>query len=366
MRRFLFPCHFIAAIAIFITASLSETLAVAQEQETVKIDTVDGVRLHANYYASAKKNAPTVILLHPIGEGKSSKAAEWRELAEALQKANYSVLMFDFRGHGESTNIQDDKVFWAKPINQNFVKSKNKGSIDVKDFIKQGDKYLPVLVNDIAAVRAYLDRRNDDAKDCNTSSLIVIGAEGGASLGAIWINAEWHRYRYAPPANFFGPLNAKFIDRSPEGKDIIGAVFLSVQPTLEKRQVSVSSLLKTACKDNYTAAFFICGKEDTKAASYARTLEKALKGKDKKHGFIFASELETNLSGVKLLQKSLGTTRGIISELDKVVDERKNDRVDREFRDTYYVWRTGTGVFSAKNKKGEKNLNFEEYNKFAQ
>jgi hypothetical protein len=360
--------HSFILAAVLISAGLCNSAANAQEQETVKIDTVDGIRLHANFYASAKKNASTVILLHPIGEGKSSKSAEWRELAEALQKANYSVLMFDFRGHGESTAIQDDKIFWSKQVNYKNVITKNKNAIDVKDYIKQGQAYLPVLINDIAAVRAYLDRRNDDSKDCNTSSLIVIGAESGATLGAIWMNAEWHRYRYSPPPTFVAVgVNPKFVDRSPEGKDIIAAVFLSIQSTIEKRQVSLTNVLKVACKDNAVSAVFVCGKEDSKATTLAKSLEKNLKVKDsKRHAMIFASELDTNLSGTKLLQKSLGTIKGIVEHLDQVTEDRQNPRVDRDFRDTYFVWGSGSKFSVAKNKKGEKNLNFDEYNKFAQ
>ena len=72
---------------------------------SVKIVTADGVKLNANFYPSEKKNAPTVLMLHPIGDGKSSKAPEWKSLADALQKGGYAVLTFDFRGHGDSTTI---------------------------------------------------------------------------------------------------------------------------------------------------------------------------------------------------------------------------------------------------------------------
>ena len=368
MPRLLSPFFIIAVIATFTATNLCATSVCAQEVETVKVDTVDGVRLHAHFYASSKKSAPTVILLHPIGEGKSSKMAEWRELAETLQKANYSVIMFDFRGHGESTSIQDDKLFWSKPANAKYVtKSKNSSSaIDVKDYIKQGQSYLPVLINDIAAVRAYLDRRNDDTKDCNTSSLIVIGAENGATLGAIWMNAEWHRFRYAPPPNFVGSVVIpKYVERTPEGKDIIASVFLSIQPGLEKRQVNLTNVLKVACKENAASAVFVVGKEDTKNAALAKTLEKNLKVKDsKRHNLIFASELDTNLIGTNLLKKGLGTIKGIVEHLDQVVEDRQNPRVDREFRDTFYVWGSASKFSPAKNKKGEKNLNFDDYNKF--
>ncbi len=369
MSRLSFPALLVlTACAAFTAASFGENTVQAQEAENVKILTADGVKLHGVFYASGKKNSPTVIMLHPIGEGKGLKGPEWKSLAEALQKADYSVIMFDFRGHGESTSIDDSKLFWNQKANYQNVKSKEKEVIDVKDYIKAGGTYLPVLVNDIAAVRSYLDRRNDDSKDCNTSSLIVIGADAGATLGALWMNAEWHRHKYSPPMGFT-LLSPKYVDRNPEGKDIVAAVFLTIQPTLEKRTVSVPGLLKVACKDNATAALFFAGKEDTKARDFAKTLESKLKTKNsKKHDYIGAYELNTNLTGVKLLQKGLKTDELIVKYLDNVLEDRKQDRVDREFRDSFFVWKSPANgqLIPAHNKKGEKNLNFDEYGRFLQ
>jgi alpha/beta hydrolase family protein len=360
MSRLSFPAFFVlAAGAIFFAATLTDVPASAQEN--VKILTPDGIKLHGVFYASEKKNAPTVMMLHAIGEGKSSKGGEWKSLAESLQKSGYSVMLFDFRGHGESTTIDDPKLFFQQKANA-YIKLKEKEVLDVKDYLKAGGAYLPVLVNDIAAVRAYLDRRNDDTKDCNTSNLIVIGADSGATLGALWMNAEWHRFKYSPPMGF-GGLNPQFLARSPEGKDIIAAVFLTVQPTLEKKLVSVSGLLKVACKDNATAALFLCGKEDAKATNFAKTLEEKLKPKNsKKHDYIGHFALGTNLSGANLLKKGLNTESLIGKYLDNVVDDRRNDRVDREFRDSFYIWKTNQLIPA--HKKGEKTLIFDDYSRF--
>lgn len=363
MSRLSFPAFLLASSAIFAAAGICHQ---SSAQENVKIITADGVKLHAVFYASEKKNPATVIMLHPIGEGKSSKGQEWKTLAESLQKANYSVIMFDFRGHGESTAIEDAKLFWSKEANVKNVKVKNKKdeTIDVKDYIKAGGSYLPTLCNDIAAVRTYLDIRNDNFKDCNTSSLILLGADAGATLGAIWMNAEWHRYKYSPPMGV-GTILPKFVDRNPEGKDIIAAVFFTPQSSLEKRTVSLSSVLKMPVKDNGTAMMFFYGKEDAKAREFATTLESKLKVKEsKKHEFIGAVPLDTNLSGIRLVQKGLQTEKLVAKWLDGVTDDRKNDRVDRDFMTTYFVWKLNNQFMLARNKKGEKNLNFDDYNKF--
>jgi hypothetical protein len=340
----------------------------AQGPENVNIVTADGVKLRGHFYAAGKKCQATVIMLHPIGEGKSMKVAEWKHLAESLQKADYSVLMFDFRGHGDSTEIAQPKDFWSKPVNSANVKVKKQGDeIDVKDYIKQGSAYLPVLVNDIAAARAYLDRRNDKPGDCNTSSIIVIGADQGATLGAIWINAEGSRYKYIP--NPVNPMLKGTLAKSPEGNDIIGAVFLSITPNLDKqRPVSISAILRGPCKERAMAAAFFCGKDDVKAAELAKTIEGNLKVKgSKKHDFIGAVNLETNLSGIKLLTKGLKTDTVITEYLGNVVDDRKVDWSEKEFEKSIYYWRSPSNPLMttpAKLQKGEKTLVFDDYYKF--
>ena len=140
MSRLTLPVFIVSSISIFIGASVCETTANAQEN--VKILTADGVKLHGVFYASEKKNAPTVIMIHPVGEGKSSEGEDWKNLAETLQKAKYSVMMFDFRGHGESTTIEDPMLFWSQKSNVVSVRTKEKEVIDVKDYIKAGGALL--------------------------------------------------------------------------------------------------------------------------------------------------------------------------------------------------------------------------------
>src|SRR5262249_36781497 len=96
--------------------------------EAVTLLTADQVELQAHYYPSNKgKTAPVVLLLHALDE--DSKKAEWTSLAKALQAKGYAVLRFDFRGHGDSTNIKQpgkpDRIpalsvhgFWDEKPNQ--------------------------------------------------------------------------------------------------------------------------------------------------------------------------------------------------------------------------------------------------------
>ena len=355
-------CFVLLVFSLFVFGAVPDLPAQGQvvNTELINITTVDGVKLRGNFYLSAKKNAPVVIMLHPIGEGKSSRVQDWKKLAETLQKKGYSVVTFDFRGHGESTAIDVPDDFWIHPANKLNIKTKDRTVIEVKDYIKSA-AYMPILVNDIAAVRAYLDRKNDEGV-CSTSNILVLGAESGGTLGSIWINSEWNRYRYTQPTSFGKPPVA---DKRSEGHDIIGAAFLTLEPKIGSRTFNVSNILKKACLDQATAAVFFYGKEDTKMRDFAKTVEKSVKlKKSKKHDFIGVYELETNLAGVKLL-KTEEFDKLIVSNYDNVVSERANEWLRRD-ADTLYIWRdTFQKPVPAKNKKGEKNLLFNTYELYA-
>jgi alpha-beta hydrolase superfamily lysophospholipase len=354
----------LACIAFLAEGNFAHAQGKEPEPDPVKIITVDGVRLNAVFYPSPKKNSPAVIMLHPIGDGKSSKSREWKGLATTLQKNGYSVVTFDFRGHGESTSIDSPNVFWTVPANRNFVRTKDKATIEVKDFIKNG-AYLPTLVNDIAAIRTFLDEKNDQGQ-CNSSSIIVIGAESGATLGAIWINSEWNRYKYLAPMN---PMFMKgTLDKRPEGNNITAAIFLTIQPELNTyRKISVGGVLARAVKFQATPTIFFSGKDDKRSTDFAKALESRLKGKGDLHRFTGAVALKTNLTGMKLLQTSLKTNDAMVDWLDKVVAERGNRWSRRDFPNSFYMWRSPVNanfIWPAKMLKGEQNLGFDTYERF--
>ena len=88
--------------------------------EKVRFETADGVKLHGKFYRSPTKGAPAVLMLHNIGSGESSSKERWIELAKTLQY-NFSVLTFDFRGHGESVEI-DPSLYFKYPYNAQITK----------------------------------------------------------------------------------------------------------------------------------------------------------------------------------------------------------------------------------------------------
>src|SRR5215475_4904312 len=153
------PRLLLVALAISSVSLLPAMQAQEEKGRTdkVRFQTIDGVDLHGTFYPSGKSNPPTVILLHAVGE--NSKKKGWVHLAEELQKKGFAVLTFDFRGHGQSTEIVEPQKFWEAPSNRMYMKHLGKStSLDVKD-ITPG--YAPILCNDIAAARAFLDRKND-------------------------------------------------------------------------------------------------------------------------------------------------------------------------------------------------------------
>ena len=100
----------------------------AQGDTKVKFDTVDGVTIRGNLYISAKGDkSPTILMLHPLNTVKDKKPGDqmmdgWQELAKELHKAGYSVLTFDFRGHGDSTSVSQSFLRNNYPWNTTLVK----------------------------------------------------------------------------------------------------------------------------------------------------------------------------------------------------------------------------------------------------
>jgi pimeloyl-ACP methyl ester carboxylesterase len=253
--------------------TLLPSLARAQNKpEEITFDTFDGVKLQGDWYPSDKTTkAPTALLLHKIGGDHKQMAP----VAEALQAAGFAVLSFDFRGHGGSTTVTPTD-FWKNPKNQAGILGWKpmQNSIDVKNF---RPNYYSYLVNDIASAKYFLEKKNN-ARECNANDLVVVGAEDGGSLAAIWLYTEWDRRRVSPDPTRPGTMK----QGEPEGKDIAAAVFLSLRPTLgngkqplQASQALHSAFQGAAIKDPTAKASlqakvgycFIYGNEDTASAN---------------------------------------------------------------------------------------------------
>jgi len=251
------------------------------------------------------------------------------------------VLAFDFRGHGASTEVGDG--FWRFRDNQSLVKGfqrgKPRGTIDVKDF---NPRYVPFLVNDIAAARNFLEKKND-AGECNLSDLVLIGAEDGAALGALWLASECHRYRVLP--GFPQRLTNK-----PESKDVIGCVWLSTSASLGGTNFSnqLRGWLLKAGRDQKVAMAFVYGKEDSAGDRQALSLVQSIKPRYKRDAKMAAQDEpkyttdfgvdKSKLVGAKLLTVG-DTAQRLATYLNAVVKDRGNNQWEkRESDKPAFVW----------------------------
>ncbi len=305
----------LAGLAVLISCQQIQAQDKKSEQEkktdsdSVKFDTADGVELRGTFYPAAKAKAPAVLMLHRFGGNRPG----WEKLAEELQSKT-----FDFRGHGESTKVSPD--FWKHQSNTSYIKGAktDRKTIRVGDFRKD---YLPVLVNDIVAAKRFLDKQND-AGLCNSSNLIVIGAEEGAALGCLWIREEWDRL-----PQIRGPLNRIIYDPQgkPFGEDIAAAIWISPSAGLNGR--SVGSYLRDRKEiRERTPMLFYSSSGDPDGAAAAKRLFDDLKSKQSK-----APELTFLQDGVKggrargvdlVNKKDVKVDDQIITYLEKVIDKK--------------------------------------------
>jgi hypothetical protein len=310
----------------------------------VEFPTADYVTLRGHWYPSPQgKAAPTVLLLHALGE--DSKKPEWINLAKSLQDKGYAVLRFDFRGHGDSTDINPGVAagkggigqpgFWDQKENQNGLLTFKPATARMTReilFKQFRPEYYRILANDIAAAKAFADIKND-AGECNTSNLILIGAKDGATLGALWLSGEYHRYRI---------VGGKPDTYNPEGKNVTGAIWLSMSSTLGERPLNPGTMLYKAAASNKVPMLFLYGKGDLKGKKTADKCEEIIvKGKKKDYPFTFTYEVQSasvdKLSGVQLLQKPLGMTREITTYLDKALLGSPKHKQHLRTEDVY-VW----------------------------
>jgi hypothetical protein len=192
----------VLAVGLFISLLVSaqaqdekkpEDNAKKQRFETI---TADGVRLVGDYYPSDKgKDAPTVMLLHAIGESRTKDVLNRKnfgQLPALLQKEGYTVLTFDFRGYGESTRVQEQ--FWNfNKLNGVAVNpARPPLNIDYKNY-RTGYQYY-TLCSDLNAAKDWLNNKNN-GMECNANNVALIACEQTAPLALIWLLGEYRDQR---------------------------------------------------------------------------------------------------------------------------------------------------------------------------
>ena len=307
----------------------------------ISIETYDGVELRGKFYqanTAKNKNNGCVILMH--GYQKDPTKGDWKGLADLLTANGFNVVQFDFRFHGQRTDVQPS-IFWNDPFNKTHItgatRKPPRSELTFKD-IKNPKDYYPMLVNDVMAVRTYLDTQNDSGK-VNTSSVYLIGTGDAVSVGFLYMTAEWFREREVPnvglPPMVVSSNRRIFLGAQPCGRDLAGAVWISPlrhpsmsQTTIENFTTKYPSA--TPMREE-TPMLFIHGEKDTKSKDGSKFFfEKVLVAQPKPNSRLaklpqtFQREIKgTQLAEAELLGKNLGTEEMIIKYLEEVDKERK-------------------------------------------
>lgn len=380
-------CILLAGLSVFLLVAIGSVHAQNKDKpkdkskaEDVRFTSGDYVELRGYWYPSTKrKHGATVLLLHRMGG--NCREDGWESLAEKLHSEGYAVLAFDFRGHGRSVKLADENKFWSLAQNNTGVSGFRLGSGRVPETISQSDfrpTYYPYLINDIYAAKIFIESRNDGA-ECNASRLILIGAEEGATLGLMWMDAELRRFR----SPRLGELDAK-----PEGKDVICGIWLSLSRNLGRRNMGTSMtqwLRETGgSKDFKIPMAFVYGDKDSDADRFASSCLKLIKPNhvrskngdpmSKKDPMLATGEIgikDSKLSGSKLLNKELDTENWIVNkylagavfnkkgELNTSVEYYKDlsaDWYERATNSSMYMYKVGLRLIPTKLGVAEKTM----------
>ena len=295
------------------------------------------------------------------------KPGDWAGLTKTLNDSGFHVFRFDWRGHGKSTDITDPAKFWTNPItggwNNRYIKGANKKPLKNELHVKAdiSPNYFPAYVTDLAAARMHLDQKNDQG-DLNTSSIYLLGAGDAATLGMLWIAAEWHRPAVHPVLGFgqqYEVVPTPGIVVNPEaGRDIAGAIWLSASRPSMIRESTVAGWAKTSIRmrENNPMMFLYGEKETSTAVGHSKFFfnEVLVAKGNRQLGF---KELEqsfltpvanSKLSGVALLgnNQMLGTE----DTIRKYLEARQKDRVsitrkERKYVGPYYINLASFGMY---------------------
>jgi pimeloyl-ACP methyl ester carboxylesterase len=276
-------------IALTVERAAAELVANEPEAESQRVtfSTVDHVHLVGTLYPGSKgKKGACVLMLHELD--KDCGAAGWRRLARALQAEGHTVLTFDFRGHGESRRVGWN--FWRSEVNSRLPDA-HKGKVEdgLPETIAARNfpaTYMPWLIHDVAAARAFLDLRHEDPDSpVNSFNLVLVGVGRGAAVGSLWLATEGYRYESA--------LNSD----APEiigNRDVARAVWLGIQTQWRGQPFNVPFWTFLAHephpRERTVPADFVFGAADGSANALARLCVSAGGGEAK-------PILGTNLAG---------------------------------------------------------------------
>lgn len=192
--------------------------AAEEGAESFNLDTDDGVYLATTYWRAKKPSntTPVVVLLH--GRGQSQR--DLFPFAKQLHEADFAVVTFDFRGHGDSREVQPD--LYKKPkdyleskrerqirnatanrvipqgsraLRERQAESKKRPAkssadrIDEKTEFRSGDEITRFCAKDLEAVKHFL-LEHHNSQEFNVRNLGIVAAEMGVSVAARWMHEK--------------------------------------------------------------------------------------------------------------------------------------------------------------------------------
>jgi hypothetical protein len=284
----------------------------------------------------------------------------------------FHVFQFDWRGHGKSTSIKDTKKFWENsflngPKNFNsFIKGA--GKVPLKNDLnitkdlnpREQERYLPAYLQDLAAVRLYLDIKNDKG-DLNSSSIFIVGAGDATALGFAWLTTEWNRPADMPPAGALG-VNVPGYEFVPQqliggikteaGTDFAGCVWLT--PARPQTQAFREQNIKSWVANRNMAPrmrennpmLFLYADKDNKGKAESEFYYRGVLAAEPPKGsplnkldqtFIKEVKGAAQLQGVKLLGEE-ATTTNIMQFFAAIKKSRANLAwKSRDFKNPYFI-----------------------------
>jgi len=243
--------------------------------EDIKFDTKDGWTIHATYYpGKLKKQAVPFIMLH----GWEGQRGDFDSLAKYLQGLGHAVLCPDLRGHGQS-NVRPGAA--GKTIEKPDDLSNN----DVK-----------AMLFDVEECKKFLRDKNNEG-ECNIETLSLVAADFSCITALKWAALDW---------------SVANLPSYKQGQDAKLVVMLS--PEQSRKGISLNEALTHPAVKNRLALMIVVGRDDMKSFADARKINTRLenfrpemKKEDVKleDRTLFFIELNTNLSGTKLLNEAL-------------------------------------------------------------
>ncbi len=309
------------------TKKTPNKLETGSDGENITITTTDGLRLSGFWFPGGKgKQSDCILMVHAYKQNMSK--GPWISLAKQFQKEGFSVLMFDFRGHGKSTSTRafgDLKKFSnIDEFRENRfsgVPIRTPNKIKGISFTSFKPQYYPFLVNDIAAARRFLDLRND-AAECNSGRITIIADRDMCAMSNFFVGTEFLRNGIypkipgAPPPEY----NA--------GTDMLAVVYLSYRNSFENKLTVYQDALYRIPKGGREAfngvrdkvgMAFVYSTEDKLAKDAANKAfklygiragqkEDPLLGK-----YIIESNKAAKLIGIDLMDEKIGINKEVIA-----------------------------------------------------